>query len=799
MEERDPPKVETFTLDCQSTFNKLLVAATDEGCCAKEFLHSRDVQQMQDRFNQWAGNLGALQSSESPLSLEHRLRDAPLVRESILNSLKNLHGSIQAATDIALGKRQNRISEPSITRIDEDLSEYDLSSSESDSASVPSSGGRNILAPTSEMQTLISAMNGGLDSLFKTSIFIRKDSSRDRRLRAAEMKPFDSRADIMYVNDRYPSLSKDTTLAVRLGEANARRRRYFKYRRDHDERLSTVAARGDSDNIKAQAYPVVSRASPAKTVLSAATKPSVLADTETTAFVANEAAQARVFEMLEAPKAMSAVSFATSVAEISDEELQCPPAPVEAENGSPFLCPYCFQFQQLKREGLEQQWRKHVLQDLEPYICTFSSCSLDTFQSQHTWFEHELLSHRSRWVCSECFLSFRSSDDLKGHVSQHHSGLVSSLQLPAFIDQSKRPVDSIQPSGCPFCDGPWVQVDSSLASSEEVLVVDLDQFRRHLGNHLQQVALFSLPRLTQDLDQSLRPHDDLGVPDRDDISKGCWWIRDDCGHGWSIVSRKRTTFIALASFLKLWQAHRKYNELMLASYRGHEKSVRLLLDNGADVNAQGGGYGNALQEAVSGGHEKVIQLLLNSGADVNAQGGYYGNALQAAACCCSDQIVQLLLDHGANVNAQGGFYGNALQAAKSRDLVRTMEILIDRGADANVPSTITVNYLNTNHNLLIGLHYSVGYLKEIISEELSSVYEELATQATRSVTLVYKDRVLGDESRSCREEGIREGGHLLCRLENRPITDMKAQTQALVAAQHKTPSESMISQQVDAE
>ena len=32
-----------------------------------------------------------------------------------------------------------------------------------------------------------------------------------------------------------------------------------------------------------------------------------------------------------------------------------------------------------------------------------------------------------------------------------------------------------------------------------------------------------------------------------------------------------------------------------------------------------------------GGHEKVVQMLLDARADVNAQGGYYGNALQAAS------------------------------------------------------------------------------------------------------------------------------------------------------------------------
>jgi ankyrin repeat protein len=57
---------------------------------------------------------------------------------------------------------------------------------------------------------------------------------------------------------------------------------------------------------------------------------------------------------------------------------------------------------------------------------------------------------------------------------------------------------------------------------------------------------------------------------------------------------------------------------MSASAEGHEKVVQMLLDAGADVNAQGGHYGNALQAASWGGHEEVVQMLLAAGADVNA-------------------------------------------------------------------------------------------------------------------------------------------------------------------------------------
>jgi ankyrin repeat protein len=46
--------------------------------------------------------------------------------------------------------------------------------------------------------------------------------------------------------------------------------------------------------------------------------------------------------------------------------------------------------------------------------------------------------------------------------------------------------------------------------------------------------------------------------------------------------------------------------------------MKLLLDKGANVDAQGGYYGNALQAASSRGHEQVVKLLLDKGTDINA-------------------------------------------------------------------------------------------------------------------------------------------------------------------------------------
>lgn len=83
----------------------------------------------------------------------------------------------------------------------------------------------------------------------------------------------------------------------------------------------------------------------------------------------------------------------------------------------------------------------------------------------------------------------------------------------------------------------------------------------------------------------------------------------------------------------------------------------------ADLTAQGGYYGNALQAASAGGHEKVVEILLKEGMDVNAQGGEYGNALQAASKGGHERVVQILLKEEADVNTQG----NVLEAASAHN------------------------------------------------------------------------------------------------------------------------------------
>lgn len=120
--------------------------------------------------------------------------------------------------------------------------------------------------------------------------------------------------------------------------------------------------------------------------------------------------------------------------------------------------------------------------------------------------------------------------------------------------------------------------------------------------------------------------------------------------------------------------------LYYAALLGSSTITRLLLGQRADVNAQGGNYGNALQAASAKGHKAVVKLLIEAGADVNASGGQFGNALQAASAEGYEQIASILLDAHAMMHMQGGLFSNALHAALAGGHEPTVRILLERDA-----------------------------------------------------------------------------------------------------------------------
>ena len=148
------------------------------------------------------------------------------------------------------------------------------------------------------------------------------------------------------------------------------------------------------------------------------------------------------FEETASNSGVSQTSYTPSLWE-STKGITVPSPPKESADGRPFECPYCF-FVITTPSRLS--WTRHVFKDLMPYVCVFSDCSTPNrlYDSRRAWLQHLLSNHN--WGST----------------------------LETRID-------------CPLVCG------KAFPST---------QLEQHLGRHLQDLALFALPRRGADEEEA---------------------------------------------------------------------------------------------------------------------------------------------------------------------------------------------------------------------------------------------------------------------------------------------------------
>lgn len=145
-----------------------------------------------------------------------------------------------------------------------------------------------------------------------------------------------------------------------------------------------------------------------------------------------------------------------------------------------------------------------------------------------------------------------------------------------------------------------------------------------------------------------------------------------------------------------------WTALMYASLNGHVECVRLLIENGAEVNVKSRSnwrfvfaghtefaYGiqyrsgrTALMNAALRGHADIAQILLAKGADVNAKTSSGWTALMAAAAMGHGDVVRILCEKGADVKTRDKDYGvTALRLATDKGHDNIVEILKHAAAE----------------------------------------------------------------------------------------------------------------------
>ncbi|OQE40983.1 hypothetical protein PENCOP_c005G00758 [Penicillium coprophilum] len=126
----------------------------------------------------------------------------------------------------------------------------------------------------------------------------------------------------------------------------------------------------------------------------------------------------------------------------------------------------------------------------------------------------------------------------------------------------------------------------------------------------------------------------------------------------------------------------------------------LLRHHGANPNTPVRKYGTPLQQCIRWREDdNVFDILLDVGADVNAQGGIYGNPLICAVVHTED-AVSALLEAGADVNLGGNAtYPTPAHAAAERGRLWILRLLSEKGADlknSNGESGSLVEYASSS-------------------------------------------------------------------------------------------------------
>lgn len=296
--------------------------------------------------------------------------------------------------------------------------------------------------------------------------------------------------DVQHVKNKFPMV--DESVASRLGKMISRRRQGLRYRESHMDSLSktrTVTMRQVADAKFDEEVVDVENIEPAPSY-AASTHHTYSTHATTLKIDGNE--RPHTTWNLDAPSVTMTVSSVGSDLD-NDSPLAIPKRP-KGDDGATleqFICPYCHTMQTIRTD---RSWRcvqtsttsdmklicsrKHILLDLQPYVCTYVECALgeQTFQDQEEWYQHEVQNHRYQWFCNvEGHDTFETVDSFIEHMKSSHHQDFRKDELHA-LQHTFRRAASTQSGVCPLC----------FETTQKI--------KSHVARHLKQLALFAIPQ-----------------------------------------------------------------------------------------------------------------------------------------------------------------------------------------------------------------------------------------------------------------------------------------------------------------
>jgi hypothetical protein len=115
------------------------------------------------------------------------------------------------------------------------------------------------------------------------------------------------------------------------------------------------------------------------------------------------------------------------------------------------------------------------------------------FGSFNAWRSHEM-DHRREWFCPLCNLRHHDKSNARVHLMHHHGELAEHHEIEMLLQTSSHPSENLPADDCPFCDWGMTLRKKNNTPKEHDLMVPSRRFMKHLGRHLEEIALFVIPQ-----------------------------------------------------------------------------------------------------------------------------------------------------------------------------------------------------------------------------------------------------------------------------------------------------------------
>ena len=441
------------------------------------------------RFRLFCGNIGALHPPASSLSVESRLQGADEGLQAIMGVLETLRGVLDSLRD--LSKTPDHQMMLNLDDSFECLRESSL------------------LVPT---------IGECITRLFRISRLIQKASSTDKFARSLSKYSktpngrFDERYDVAHVSQKFPRLgqAENSWLAHRLGRAITETRQFLSYAENHHNELNSPPSLQQAHEVhQPDVVPGESGYQHTKATslnVTAVTPEALLTATD----IPMEDDNGSYTTTTRSIDLEGGTSLLGRIPRLQD---------LRGQDATPFECPFCYRLVNFTRW---KSWHKHVFADLRCYVCTFEDCDAPYFKDINQWFSHEMETHRVHYICVVCQSGpFATEPQYIQHIHSKHPVISGGSDVSDVLLISRVPLMTIPTSHCPCCTE-WAQKmrcdDSGLAMHDtSLLTVSTKRFKRHLGSHLEQLALFAIPALEAEQDEV---HEDEHSSDDDPADDG---------------------------------------------------------------------------------------------------------------------------------------------------------------------------------------------------------------------------------------------------------------------------------------